>query len=66
MSSPAGRKVRLISAARHVYGGRSIAPNEIFEATEQDAEDLIAINFARRAPEIVKRAYKRRDMRAEE
>jgi len=41
-------------------------PNDIFEAEEKDAEDLIALNFARPAPEPPKRAYKRRDMKAED
>jgi len=71
-------KVRLISSARHVYDGRAISSGQVFEASPQDAEDLIAMHFATRyettdmqaaKPEPVKRGkrgkYKRRDMRAE-
>ena len=68
MSPVVGQKIRLISAAFHNYGGRSIVPNEAFEVdNEQDAEDLIALNFARRDTTLhVKRTYKRRDLKAEE
>lgn len=64
----AARKVRLLSAARHVYDGRLIVPNQLFEATEQDAEDLIALHFATRYEDDLpkpKRSYRRRDMKAE-
>lgn len=69
MASAVERKVRLISAARHIYDGRSISPNDVFEATVQDAEDLVALHFATYAEDLSaprqKRAYRRRDMKAE-
>jgi hypothetical protein len=69
MSAP-GRKVRLVSAARHIYDGRPIHIGQEFEATEKDAEDLIAMHFATLAPNNgtlhVKNSYRRRDMKAEE
>jgi len=65
-----GLKVKLVSSARHNYGGRTLSVGDEFEATEQDAEDLIALHFAILAPQRktlhVKRQYKRRDMKAEE
>jgi uncharacterized protein (DUF1330 family) len=64
-----GLKVKLVSSARHNYGGRTLSVGDEFEATEQDAEDLIALHFATRPQRKtlhVKREYKRRDMKAEE
>lgn len=62
----AERKVRLVSNARHNYAGRAIVPNEVFEATVQDAEDLVALHFAEYADEPqAKRTYRRRDLKAE-
>ena len=73
-----GQKVRLVSAARHVYAGRLVRPNEEFDAEPQDAADLIALNFARAVTVVMttldadalvsrpRRTYRRRDMKAEE
>lgn len=68
--------VRLRAAARQLYDGRRLVPGDEFDATEADAEDLIALRFATRVvpppPTIpsplvsgTRRTYKRRDMRAE-
>jgi hypothetical protein len=70
-----GQKVRLKSAARHLYAGRLIMPNEEFDAELQDAQDLVALNFARVVPVVMetlpveqtpkRRQYRRRDMEAD-
>lgn len=43
-------RVPLISTAKHRFEGRTLMPNDAFTAELRDAEDLIAMNFARRAP----------------
>ena len=70
MSTTPGPKVRLRSAARHLYGGRLIHSGEEFFADRQDADDLIALHFAveiEPTPETarIKRTYRRRDLKAE-
>lgn len=64
-ANPVVSRVRLIATARQNYEGRSLVPNDEFEATERDAEDMIALHLARRAEANEKRTYRRRDMRAE-
>jgi hypothetical protein len=64
MSATVGRRVRLVATARQKYDGRSLVSGDEFEATAQDAEDLIALHMARPA-ESEPRIYRRRDMRAE-
>ena len=71
------QKVRLVSAARHKYGGRFLRTGDEFDADPQDAEDLVALNFARVVPVVMttpeaaaivttpRRSYRRRDMKAE-
>jgi len=75
------RRVRLVSAARHIYDGQPIHSGQEFEAEEQDAADLIALHFAvpasgaltkviEQMQELItkptRRTYRRRDMKAEE
>lgn len=72
--------VRLVAAARFKHDGRQLYRGVEFEATEQEAEELITLRFATRAlsaqaPAIAsapgssrsrrKNTYRRRDMRAE-
>jgi hypothetical protein len=72
------QKVRLVSAARHKYAGRFLRVGDEFDAESlQDAEDLVALNFARVVPVVMttpeaaavvttpRRSYRRRDMKAE-
>jgi hypothetical protein len=41
--------VPLIAAARQLYDGRQLFPGNEFEVgTEEEADDLVALNFARR------------------
>lgn len=57
---------RLISTARHQYGGRWLESGEEFYATERDARELIILGFAKRKTQTdQRRIYRRRDMKAE-
>ena len=52
----------MIAAARQYYGGRWLVPGNEFEVkSESEADDLVAIHFATRAP----KTYEREDMQAE-
>lgn len=42
-----GRKVRVVATARQIFGGRMYEVGERFEVQQQEALDLIALNFAR-------------------
>ena len=42
-------KVTLVATARQQHGGRWLSTGDLFEASPAEAEDLIALNFARRA-----------------
>ena len=66
------RKVRLVANDSQYYGARSLRPGDKFEATEKDAEDIMALGIGRKddAPEplsaakvkqpvVAKRAVKR-------
>ncbi|MBE0615155.1 MAG: hypothetical protein IH604_15895 [Burkholderiales bacterium] len=55
------KMVRLVSTARHKYEGRMLYMGNPFSATRQDAEDLIALNFARPADQD---EYRTRDLAA--
>ena len=61
--------MKLIAESRFFHNGRRLSVNEEFEADEEEALDLIAIQRAHRAPEgivdRVTRTYRRRDMKAE-
>jgi hypothetical protein len=64
-------KVRLMATSRQKYAGRALHAGDEFDAeSEQDALDLEAANMARRVeggePDRVKRAYHRRDMKAQD
>lgn len=65
--------VKLISTARHWFHDRWLKPNDPFEATEEEAEELMSkpIGFAVRDTQVEtvkpkRNSYKRRDMEAEE
>lgn len=45
------KRVRLVSIAKHKYEGRWLYTGNKFEATAQDAEDLITLKFALPRPE---------------
>lgn len=65
---------KLIAAKAFTYGSTSLNIGDPFDAPRQDARVLIAIGRAKKAPEPEpepvddkpKRAYKRRDMVAED
>jgi hypothetical protein len=72
------QKVRLKSAARHVYAGRLLHVGDEFDADPSDADDLVALHFAVVVPTVMattdapallatpkRRTYRRRDLRAE-
>ena len=69
--STSSSKVKLIATARQKYAGRMVYPGHPFEVdSETEADDLVAMNFARRAPQraelsIPVATYSRRDMQAE-
>lgn len=45
------RRVRMVATARQFYGGRSLYSGQLFTVdSEQEADDLTALNFARRVP----------------
>lgn len=73
------QRVPLISQARHTFEGRQLKSGDPFTALPGDADDLLALNMATRAPAgdypttalaaettaaPAKRRYKRRDLRA--
>jgi hypothetical protein len=71
------RKVRLVATGFQKYGTRSLVPGEKFTADQADAADMLATRVAVRDadaafPDVqrvkvrTKRAYKRRDLRAED
>lgn len=68
----AGRVVRLRTTAPMKYEGRWLKVGDIFEATEEEAQELTCkvIDRAERLPDDQqpepKQRYKRRDLRAEE
>ena len=61
--------VRLVATARFVNAGRPVRVNEELELPEDEANEMIAVGFAIRAPEEPKakrNTYRRRDMEAED
>ena len=42
------RKVRLVANDSQFYGTRSLRPGDKFEATEDDAEDIMALGIGRK------------------
>lgn len=61
---------KCVASARQMYAGRALKAGDEFEAlSDQDVLDLEAAHLAQRAPvepERTKRAYNRRDLKAQE
>ena len=55
------RKVRLVATESQKYGTRQLRPGDAFEASEPDAEDIMALGIGRQEakPLSVKQASKR-------
>ncbi len=61
MTQKIDRSEALVSTAKHKYQGRWLKPGDPFLATATDADDLLALKFATRAPAKIHTA----DMTAE-
>ena len=58
--------VKVESVGRFLYNGRQMKMGEILEVTEEEADEMVATNQAKRVVEPKRGTYKRRDLRAED